>query len=463
VQNNNYQILVVEDDELSLIGHTYLLKNYGTVKAVKSKEAAVKALAAQTFDLIFIDLNLDPLVDSLEGLELIELAHQASIYSIVISGLEHEESIQSSYERGCQDYISKPFNRESLDLVLQKYKFKRNQGTLQDFFKNEFITQDPFLIQQLKDLKDAFASDRPIFLQGTTGTGKTMVAELLHRIVFGDQQNFVHLNCSEVQDTLIESELFGHIKGAFTGADTKRQGKILAADGGTLFLDEIATMPLSLQQKLLKVLESKTFYPLGSDTPIKSNFRLISATCEDLEDLVIKGKFRKDLYYRIEGYNIQLKCLKNRKEDIPYLIKHFSAKSKRKVVLSAAVKNVLTNYSWPGNVRELKKCVDILHTKGNGFIKVEDLPAYIVEHNMKSEIDQGKLHGLVSHVQLKAVEKLGIKAFFEKMEEEICEHFYKKNNNKVRKTLAMLKISNGFFYRVLGRLKSTDQAEKTLS
>jgi transcriptional regulator with PAS, ATPase and Fis domain len=258
----------------------------------------------------------------------------------------------------------------------------------------------------------------------------------------GEKTPFIHLNCSEISESLLESELFGHEKGAFTGAVKSKKGMLELADGGILFLDEIATMPMSLQKKLLKAIEERAFYPVGSEKIVTSNFRLISATCENLQEKILKGEFRSDLYYRLEGFNVHLKALRERKSDLEELIKSFQKKSERRFIFDPDAKSLLLSYSWPGNIRELSKVMDIIQLKENGKVTVADLNKLLVEKKYSAEIN------------IDDVKEMGLNSYVEKMEMAILSKTLKQNKDKVRKTLSDLKISNNAFYRILANLKN---------
>ncbi|OUR93675.1 hypothetical protein A9Q84_19620 [Halobacteriovorax marinus] len=452
--------LVLEDDDLARLNLVSLLKEHGLVREARNSKEAFDYLNSETFDIAWIDLDLE--VD-LIGLEVVPEAVRNGAYSVVLSGREEDEYIEEAYNRGCEDYLSKPFDKESLLLVLRKYKILSSEGKLRKFFSRKYVTQDESLIGNLHILQEIVGSNKPVFIKGPTGTGKTLISKLIHELVFDDMKKFIHLNCSEIPENLLESELFGYEKGAFSGAESSKKGKLELADGGTLFLDEIATMPMMLQKKLLKAIDEKTFYPLGSEKEIKSNFRLVSATCENLEEMVKDGSFREDLYFRIEGFNIDLPAIKNRKGDIPLLIKHFLGKGGRRIVLSAEAKNLLTNYDWPGNIRELQKVIEVLQSKSHGVIKVNDLPKHIsgLKVNTTNEVQSSIEHfspmvqgGVLSHSQVEFIRHNGLKAFIEKVEEEALKVLYKENDEKVRKTLSILKVSNSSFYRIMERLKN---------
>lgn len=443
------KILVVEDDELTRISLNSLLSKKGEVLLASSKDEALSALASSP-EVAFFDLDLE---EDLQGLELISEGKKKKAYVVVLTGREEEEVIEKAYGLGCDDYLVKPFKNDELELVFKKFSLFRNQDLYRGIFSSRYVTQDERFLKSLEVLNEALVSDRPITIRGETGTGKTLIAKLIHEISHGGDEKFVHLSCAELPENLLESELFGFEKGAFSGAEKKTKGKMELADGGTLFLDEIATMPMTLQQKLLRAIEEKSFYPLGSEKKISSNFRLLSATCENLEEMVKEGKFREDLYYRIDGFKMNLPPLRERKGDIHFLIKHFMRKTPRRVVLSDDVKTFFNDYSWPGNIRELEKTIEILKTKSKGIIKQTDLPSYM-RGVTTSEDDS-----LLSRDLIDFIRSNGLKAFVEMMEEKALLHFQKEHDGKVRKILNDLKISNSSFYRVLERLKGKGEGE----
>jgi DNA-binding NtrC family response regulator len=215
------------------------------------------------------------------------------------------------------------------------------------------------------------------------------------------------------------------------------------ADGGILFLDEIATLSLNLQKKLLKAIEEKTFYPLGSEKVVTSNFRLISATCEDLQKKVQAGEFREDFLFRLEGFNIYLKALRERRADLDNLINHFLKKNKRRIVLSSEARAELLTYSWPGNIRELQKVIEVLRSSEKGIVEKVDVCAVL-----KSAVSNSK-----SQVNIEEVLVIGLAAYVEKIEAQIVEQVLRNNNDRVRKTLFDLKLSNNTFYRIMTNIK----------
>lgn len=238
-----------------------------------------------------------------------------------------------------------------------------NQAISERYTFQDMIGKDPGMQKIFETVNVVAATDATVLIEGTTGTGKDLLAKVIHSISNRANKPFVKVNCAAIPDNLLESEMFGYIKGAFTGADRDKPGRFDEADGGTIFLDEIGDLTLSLQAKLLRVLEDKEFYPLGSRHTRKVDLRIISATNRDLEDLVEKRLFREDLYYRLNVFRIQLPDLKSRRIDLPLLIHHIlrklcAARDNRRMDISAAAMEVLLNYNYPGNVRELENILE---------------------------------------------------------------------------------------------------------
>ncbi|MBC7539205.1 MAG: sigma-54-dependent Fis family transcriptional regulator [Bacteriovorax sp.] len=439
------KILIVEDDLLSRLSLKSRLDYIGEVREASSKEEALLLIENNQFDLAFVDLDLE---SQLAGLDIVARLSEKKTYTVVLSGREDERVIENAYLQGCRDYLSKPFTKTSLELIFKKYNSVINKNKTLQKLKDIFLTDDSSLVKELEIIEQALLGQRPILITGESGTGKTFLAKFIHQLsdeVSGKKSAFVHLNCAEISESLIESELFGYEKGAFTGAQKSKKGMLEIADGGILFLDEIATMPISIQKKLLKAIEEKSFFPLGSEKSVHSDFRLVSATHENLKSKIEKGEFRADFFFRIEGFNVMLKSLRDRKQDLNKLIQFFVKKGERLIVFDSSAKIVMSEYLWPGNVRELERTIEVLQTRDRGIVTAGDLQILLSK-------------GIPSNVKfdLEEVKRLGLKSYIENLETNILKLALETNEDKVRKTLLDLKISNNSFYRILDNLKARE-------
>lgn len=428
-------ILVLEDDKYIRKSIVQEINDLGIVSETSTKNEAIELINNQLFNLVIVDLNLGN--GPKEGLEIIKLCSKKNIKSIVLSSTNDDLITEKVYEYGCDHFLAKSQYKANLRYYVEKQS-KDLKLALDNFFETEFISDDVTLKKNISELLSYDLRNRRILITGETGVGKSLLGKLIHRSHFKEAP-FVHLNCSEVSDSLIESELFGHLKGSFTGATKDKAGLLLKANNGVLFLDEIATMSLNMQQKLLNALESGEFYPVGSDKPVKSNFTLISATCEDLIQKVANEKFRKDLFFRISGVNLDISSLVTRKSDITKQIKFFLKQSPRKIIIKESAMEVLDTYSWPGNTRELKKYIDSLIFSGLGIITAEDI---------NLEITYSENEEILTDKQTDFITKNGLRAYMKRVEKEVTASLLKKNNGKIAKTIKELKISASAFYRI---------------
>ncbi len=365
------RILIV-DDELPIresLSHTFLREGYQTDTAGSVAEA--KELYSQfEYDVVFLDLKLP---DG-NGLDLLREFLEISVDTqfIVISAYGNIETAVKALKMGAFDFLEKPFDlftaKHTLEQALEKKKlllenlYLKMSLTEKDE-KIPFIGKSPAIKQILEKLRLIAQTDTTVLITGESGTGKGLLAKKLHELDNIYKGPFVCVDCSCIVPTLFESELFGHVKGAFTGAYTSKIGKIELAQGGTLFLDEIGNIPLDLQAKLLKVVEEKEYSPVGSLKIVKANVRIVAATNKDLKEEVKKGTFREDLFYRLNVVHLLLPPLRERKEDIPllaqYFLNYFSKKYHKPLKsFNPKVLELFFSYDWPGNVRELKHLVE---------------------------------------------------------------------------------------------------------
>jgi len=396
----NLKILIAEDEEITLKHLRYSLEKEGyAVTCTKNGAEALDKLGGENFDILIADIKM-PKMDGLTLLGKVKEQYPDTEV-IIITGFGSIESAVNAMKQGAAEYITKPFNLDELYLKIKKIREKKTlkeenialKASLNPptppFQKGGPWGSFPFIasskpMQRVIEIIGSIAgSDCNILLTGESGTGKGLVAKLVHYTGLRKERPFLSINCAIFTEELLASELFGHEKGAFTGAIAAKQGLIEIANRGTLFLDEIAEMPPNLQAKLLKVIEEKEFFRVGGTRPVKVDVRFIAATNQNINNLVADGRFREDLYYRLNVMDIYIPPLRERKSDISPLCKHFlekhAKKSGKKITgLMKETMDTLMNYGFPGNVRELENIIEravILEKTSN--ISPESLPQSI--------------------------------------------------------------------------------------
>lgn len=403
-------ILIVDDDIhiLELIQRHLKSLNYHTYKAVSVKEA-LQILKDQPIDLLITDLQM-PGVD---GLELIKYTseHFPKIPKLVVTGFPSINGALEVMRSGAVDYITKPFTKEELKTAIlksleNKSKLKRTVKIEDEEPKKtsygELIGNSP-AIQKVTDVIERLKNNKAtVFISGESGTGKELVARSIHYMGKFSSAPFIAVNCGGIPENLLESELFGYVKGAFTGADSNRSGFFQAANKGTLFLDEIGNASLAAQLRLLRVLQEKEVVRVGSQKAEKVDVRVIAATNIDLQELIKKGRFREDLYYRLTVVQIDVPTLAQRVSDIPLLVEKFLFKygveyKDRFMRISSEALDILKRYHWPGNIRELENVIQRGVIMCDTSVEIEHLPDYV-----KYQIDFSKTQELIS---LKEFEK----------------------------------------------------------
>ncbi len=382
-------ILIVDDEKNYLLVLRAVLEEegYEVLTALRGTEA-LEAQETSDLDLVVTDMKM-PGMDGIELLERIK-ARDPDLPVIMMTAHGTVDKAVEAMQKGAYSYLLKPFDNERLIIYVKKavavFQVVKENRRLRDEVKSQYRFGN--FIGKSKPMRDVFEMIRKVapanasvLVEGESGTGKELVAKSIH---FNGQRRdkpFVPVNCSALSENLLESELFGHERGAFTGAVAKKKGRFELADGGTLFLDEIGELSASLQVKLLRVLQEKVFERVGGTQTISVNIRIIAATNKNLKEEMASGRFREDLFYRLNVVRIVLPPLKQRMEDIPLLVKHFIEKyaPERKAVpvigVDQEVERLFFNYSWPGNIRELENLIErVMILCPNDTIRVSDLP-----------------------------------------------------------------------------------------
>ncbi len=362
-------ILIVDDEiQLSILLKDELEESgrYAVDLAGDGAEA-INLIQKNIYDVILLDLKM-PRVGGIEVLKFIQ-ENSPDSQVLILSNFGDVKTVVETIKLGAYDFIGKPYDIDELFNVIERaterkkllIKTKLMENELSKLSGNEIIGNSKILTDIIEDAKRAADSDTFILIEGASGTGKELIAGLIHKNSPRKDYPFVAVNCASIPDTLLESELFGHEKGAFTNAYNVKQGLVEVANGGTLFLDEVGDISVTIQPKLLRFLETGKFRRVGSTYEFHVNVRVVSATNKDLKEEVQKGKFREDLLYRLNVISIKMPLLKERKEDIPQLVDFFlkkKAKVKEPKTLSTDALRVLMNYDWPGNIRELEHVIE---------------------------------------------------------------------------------------------------------
>jgi len=384
----NGSILIV-DDELSVRDSLYnwFIEDGYTVKTAENAKLALNLLETETFDIILADIKM-PGMDGLEMHRRIKSLNKDAVVIIMTAFAAVDTAVQALKD-GAYDYVTKPFDPDDLSHLIrnamkQVALSRENSGLKEKIIHleniDDIIGDSPQMSKVLQEVETVAQSDSTVIITGESGTGKELIARAIHSNSPRKFFPLISVHCGALTESLLESELFGHEKGAFTGAQYHRKGKFEMADGGTLFLDEIATVSSKMQIELLRVLETRQFVRVGGQKEISSDFRIIAATNKDLKSLVDAGSFREDLYYRLNVVNIKLPALRERPDDLPLLVDYFITKycrsmNREKVKIEKLVLERLQDYDFPGNVRELENIIERAIVIGNGReIRMKDLP-----------------------------------------------------------------------------------------
>ncbi len=442
-------ILIIDDEPAIRSALRLALKNEYHVHVTEQTEEAYRLLTEYPIRITLLDWRLKE-IDGLEVLtRLKEIKNELIV--IMMTAYGTIPSTVEAMKRGAYHYLTKPIELETLKNLISTslaiYNLKEsdmNKSDLNNKFKNEIglIGTSKIIQQIIKLINKIKDTDLTVLIQGESGTGKELIAKGLHFLSKRKNMPFSVVNCAAIPDSLFESEFFGYVKGAFTGANTTKSGKFLVANNGTIFLDEIGELSLNAQSKLLRVIQDKEVTPLGTNNSFKFEARIITATNRDLLELMNRGQFREDLYYRLNIVPIYLPPLRERPEDIPILLDYYlqqtTNKLNKKVKIHEDVYKILVNYRYPGNIRELKNLIEYLVAiNEDGNIKIEDLPNNLLYSAIsKNDITSQSQNNLTNNYL-----KIKIGSSLKEIEKEVIKATLLKENKNRRKTAEILKIS----------------------
>ncbi len=380
-------ILIIDDEESIQDSLRQVLRKEGfQVKIAKDGHEGLALFNSENYQAVFLDLRLP----GIKGMQVLSQIKETNPETpvIIITGYASIESAVEAIKRGAFDYMAKPFTPEEVRIITKKALDSRKMLIENIYLRSELEakTDSQMVVGKsmaMKKVMDIICRVSPtettVLITGESGTGKELIAQEIHRHSLRFKAPFVVVDCGALVETLFESELFGHVKGSFTGAHETKHGRFEVAHGGTIFFDEISNISLNIQAKLLRVIQEREVTRIGSSKPIKVDVRILAATNENLAEAVSKGKFREDLFYRLSVVPVHLPPLRERKEDVPSLVEHFLQKYNKKAKknikgISPQALKALTEYDWPGNIRELENTIEraVVLSKGNG-LDIEDL------------------------------------------------------------------------------------------
>ncbi len=381
-------LLIVDDDAAHRTMLKTLISRWGhTTFEADDGETAIEAVKKQAFDLVLMDVRMLK-ISGLEALAQIKELNPA-IPVVIMTAYASVETAIEALKKGAYDYLTKPLDFDKLKLTIERamehIRLREENRLLkasldQQFDRQNIIGSSPAMVNLLETVAQVAPSEATVMVSGESGTGKELIAGALHFNSHRQDGPFIKINCAAITETLLESELFGHEKGAFTGAERRKEGRFFQANGGSLFMDEVSEMPLTMQVKLLRVLQEREITRVGGEDVIKVDVRIIAATNKDLEVLVREGGFREDLYYRLNVVGLEIPPLRERREDIPLLAQRFIAlfmDKNRKTLkgFTPQAMNLLINHDWPGNVRELMNAIErgVVLARSE-YLDVADLP-----------------------------------------------------------------------------------------
>jgi DNA-binding NtrC family response regulator len=452
----NPRVLLIDDDAQFLKVVQRVLSRAGMdVIAVSEPFEGLTAAVERDVDVVLSDIQMP----HLSGMELFReiKARRPGIEVVLMTGEATVDAAVAAMKAGVYDYLTKPLvDLERVSLVVEKAaeltRFRERASMLESSLEakesfEDLVGQSHKMTELFRMLEAVAPSSASVLVQGETGTGKELIARAVHRRSTRKHGPFVTVNCAALSESLLESELFGHVKGAFTGAVADRPGLLRAADGGTLFLDEIGDMPLATQVRLLRVLQEGEIKPVGSHNTVHVDVRVIAASNVDLARAAERGRFREDLFFRLNVIALQVPPLRDRPEDIPPLVYHFLRKYSRKTgksvtAVSSKGMDVLTTHGWPGNVRELENAIERAVVLATGSaVDTRDLPAGLGNAGPSSDLDAASL----SHLPLASAKRLAVMAF----ERRYLTNVLRREHGNVARAAAAAGVDRSNFRRLL--------------
>ena len=432
------KILIVDDEKLMRVSlEDKLTKEGYAVTSLSNAVEGVKMLQSTNFDAVITDLRL-PKMDGIDFLREIKKASPDTVV-IIMTAYGSIENAVTAMKEGAYDYVTKPFSLEELTIKLQKALKHKDMIAENIMLKQRVLSQYGYdnMIGKGEGMKRVFEiistvsnRDTTILIQGESGTGKELTAGAIHYNSNRRDGPFIKVSCAALNKEILESELFGHEKGSFTGAIKTRRGRFELADGGTIFLDDVDDIPLEMQVKLLRVLQEREFERVGGEETIPVNVRVICATKKDLKKLVQEGSFREDLYYRLHVVTILLPSLRERKEDIPLLVNYFIKKyaTHQRVnvnAISQEALNMLSSYNWPGNIRELENVIEHAVTFCTSDV--------IIPKNLPGNLIEGETPSGIFPIELSTIDSIDLQETLSEAERKLLFWAYQKTNgNQVR-------------------------------
>ena len=394
-------VLVIDDEPNARAGLRSVLHDMGcTVLEAPNGTEGLLRFKENKVNLVLTDLRMP----GPSGMTILETLQKEApgIPVVLITAYGTGDAAREALQKGAYDFISKPFGLETIELVIRRALkmvdlAHENQSLKKRIISsdgiNSIVGESPQIQRVFEIIRQVAPTRSNVLIDGESGTGKELIARAVHDLSSRADQSFIPIHCASIPETLLESELFGHEKGAFTGAINRRSGRFEMADGGTLFLDEVSTIPLTVQVKLLRVLQERRFERVGGNETVEVDVRIIAATNTSLEEMIKQGTFRDDLYYRLNVVTLKVPPLRKRRTDIKALIKHFLEKfnkeTGKKVVISKVAEEILESYDWPGNVRELQNSIEAFVVLCEGHeITPRDLPAHILGKTEQRSVPQ---------------------------------------------------------------------------